>query len=58
MGNSLTIADLGLLEVLLNIEDYMGVQYLQPYPALQVTRFRTNRNRMLCGMIITRNSVI
>ena len=31
------MADLGLLEPLLNMEDYIGTEHLEVYPALQVT---------------------
>lgn len=35
VGNSLTLADLGLLEVVLTIEDYMGDDPLLPYPQIE-----------------------
>ena len=36
VGNSLTLADLGLLECLFNLEDYFGAEYLEDYPLLVV----------------------
>ena len=36
VGDSITLADLGLLEPLLNMEDYLGAQHLDDYPALKV----------------------
>ena len=36
VGNSITMADLGLLEPLLNMEDYLGLEHLEGYSALQV----------------------
>jgi hypothetical protein len=35
VGNSLTLADLGLLEVVLTIEDYIGLEPLSSYPQLE-----------------------
>ena len=35
VGSSLTLADLGLLEVILTIEDYMGLEPLSPYPQIE-----------------------
>ena len=37
VGDSITLADLGLLEPLLNMEDYLGSHHLDGYPALKVT---------------------
>ena len=35
-GSKLTLADIGLLEVLLLIEDYIGADELKAYPNVQV----------------------
>ena len=37
VGDSITLADLGLLEPLLNLEDYLGALHIDDYPALKVT---------------------
>ncbi len=37
VGESLTIADLPLFESLLYVDDYVGREFLQGYPKLQVT---------------------
>ena len=36
VGSSLTLADLGLFESLINVEDYFGAQHLDDYPLLMV----------------------
>lgn len=36
VGNKLTLADVGLLEPILAIEELMGAKELEPYPAIQV----------------------
>lgn len=35
MGNKLTLADIGLLEVILLVNELLGPQELEPYPNIQ-----------------------
>ena len=39
VGNKLSLADIGLLEVILIIDELLGAQELAPYPNIQVSIF-------------------
>ena len=41
VGDSLTLADLGLFESLMNVDDYFGPGHLDDYPLLMVNLEKT-----------------
>ncbi len=51
VGDALTLADLALFEPLLQVEDYMGAQHLDPYPALKVRQNSRLPNVLRIGVV-------